>query len=68
MFDVPVEQAAEISLQIEGDEAEIVQFLACSVVWYILHQRLDGIYFHISAIVQKHRRNEAAESQTGENA
>lgn len=61
LLHIPVEQSTQICLQIEGDEAEIVEFLAGSVVGHVLHQRLDCVDFYICTIIKKNRGDEAAE-------
>lgn len=68
MLDVPVEQAAEICLQVECNEAEIVELLAGAVVWNILHESLHRVDFDIGAVVEEDRRDKAAKYTASQNA
>jgi len=68
LLHVPVEDAGEVRLQVEGHEAQVVLLPRGSVVRDILHQHPNRVDVGLRPVVQEYGGQETAEGEAGQDA
>jgi len=68
LFHIPIEQWAEISLEVKDHKAHVVLLPGCTIVRDISHQNGDGVDICDSGIISERRGHEADKGESCENA
>jgi len=66
LLHIPVEQGVKVSLEIEGEEAQIVLLLAGGIVRHVLHHHLHCVDVRMHLVLVEEGGEEAEEGEGGE--